>query len=204
MKKILILTLLLLPSFLWAQNNKRFLYMLQQIAANKVYIEYLEKGYSIARKGLNTIHDIKKGDFNLHKGFFASLATVNPKIKGYKRVADIIAYQTRIVKTVDITLRSLKESRQFDADELDYNKAVFDNLLEECLKNMDELLLLITSNEFRMKDDERINRIDKLHKSMQDKYSFSQSFSGDCSVLAMQRLTEQAEISMSKKLNDVE
>src|SRR5258706_14560273 len=78
----------------WTQQKKtQIKYLLQQIAANKVYIDYLEKGYSIARNGLQTIQNIKKGDFNLHFNFFDSLKKVNPKIKGWAKVADIIAYQ---------------------------------------------------------------------------------------------------------------
>ncbi len=204
MKKLLIIILLLLPFFIQAQNNKRFMYMIQQIAANKIYIGYLEKGYNIARKGLNTIHGIKKGDFNLHQDYFASLSMVNPKIKSYKRIADIITYQVRITKTANITIRNLKESQQFDDNELRYCNAVFDNLLAECWKDMDELYLIITSNELQMKDDERINRIDKIYLSFQNKYSFCQSFSEECSVLAIQRLTEQKEIKMSKELNAIE
>ena len=188
----------------WTQQKKtQIQYLLDQIAANKVSIDYLEKGYEIARTGLNTIQNIKKGDFNLHLDFFGSLEIVNPKIKTYTRVADIIAYQVRIVKNISTTIKNLKESGQFNADELDYSKAVFENLLDECLKNVDELYLVITSDELQMTDDERIKRIDQLYTDMQDKYSFCQSFSKECSVLAMQRLSEQVEIMMSKKLNGV-
>jgi hypothetical protein len=66
------------------------------------------------------------------------------------------------------------------------------------------LYLIITSGELQMKDDERIKRIDKLYADMQDKYSFCESFSEECSVLAMQRLSEQAEINLGKKLNGLE
>ena len=186
----------------WTQQKKtQIQYLLDQIAANKVSIDYLEKGYEIARTGLNTIQNIKNGDFNLHRDFFGSLEIVNPKIKTYTRVADIIAYQVRIVKNISTTIKNLKESGQFNTDELDYSKAVFENLLDECLKNVDELYLVITSDELQMTDDERIKRIDQLYTDMQDKYSFCQSFSKECSVLAMQRLSEQVEIIMSKKLN---
>ena len=41
-------------------------YLIQQIAALEVYTGYVSDGYSIAKKGLNIIHDIKNGDFNLH------------------------------------------------------------------------------------------------------------------------------------------
>jgi hypothetical protein len=183
------------------QKTTQIQYLLDQIAANKVSIDYLEKGYELAKTGLNTIQNIKKGDFNLHRDFFGSLEIVNPKIKTYSRVADIIGYQFRIVKNISTTIKNLKESRQFNTDELDHRKAVFENLLDECVKNVDELYLIITSDELQMTDDERIKRIDLLYTDMQDKYSFCQSFSKECSVLAMQRLSDQVEIIMSKKLN---
>ena len=193
----------------WTQQKEtQIQYLLDQIAANKVSIDYLEKGYGIAKTGLNTIQNIKKGDFNLHRDFFGSLEIVNPKIKTYTRVADIIAYQVRIVKNISTTIKNLKESGQFNVDELDYSKAVFENLLDECVKNVDELYLVITSGDlqsdsYRMSDDERIKRIDQLYTDMQDKYSFCQSFSEERSVLAMQRLGEQLEIKFSKQLNNV-
>jgi hypothetical protein len=188
----------------WTQQKKTQIeYLLDQIAANKVSIDYLEKGYEIARTGLNTIQNIKKGDFNLHRDFFGSLEIVNPKIKTYSRVADIIAYQVRIVKNISTTIKNLKESGQFNTDELDHSKTIFENLLDECLKNVDELYLVITSDELQMTDDERIKRIDQLYTDMQDKYSFCQSFSEERSVLAMQRLGEQLEIKYSKQLNGV-
>ena len=45
-------------------------YLLQQIAGLQIYIGYVEKGYSIAKKGLNTIGDLKDGHFSLDKVFF--------------------------------------------------------------------------------------------------------------------------------------
>ena len=188
----------------WTQQKKtQIQYLLDQIAANKVSIDYLEKGYEIAKTGLNTIQNIKKGDFNLHRDFFGSLEIVNPKIKTYSRVADIIAYQVRIVKNISTTIKNLKESGQFNTDELDYSKTIFENLLDECLKNVDELYLVITSDELQMTDDERIKRVDQLYTDMQDKYSLCQSFSKECSVIALQRLGEQLEIKFSKQLNNV-
>lgn len=187
-----------------SQKKTQIKYLLKQIAANMVYIEYAQKGYGIARKELNTIQNLKKGDFHLHREFINSLGSVNPKVKSYARVADIIAYQLRIVKIISTTMRNLKESHQFTSGELDYSKMVFERLLEESLKNLDELFLIITSGELEMRDDERIKRIDQIHLEMQDKYGFCQSFSDECSVLAMQRLRDQAEIQLNKKLNGLE
>lgn len=185
----------------WTQQKKtQIKYLVQQIAANKVYIEYVQKGYLIVNKGLATIRNIKNGDFNLHRDFFGSLKQLNPRIKKYVKVVDIIAYQMKIIKEIKKTMQGIKETGQLTADELDYCKMVFENLLEECLKNVEELIIVIGDDELEMKDDERIKRIDALYADMQNKYAFSSSFSEEMGLLSVQRLGEQIEINRSKIL----
>jgi len=188
----------------WTQQKKtQIQYLLDQIAANKVFIDYVEKGYAIAKSGLTTIQDIKSGDFDLHRDFFRSLEIVNPTIKDYVRVADVIACQVRVVKNINATIKGLKESEALSIDELDHCKSVFGNLLDECLENVDELYLVITSGELKMSEIERIKRIDQIYTAMQSNYSFCRSFSNECLVLAMQRLNEVFEIKVGKQLNGV-
>jgi hypothetical protein len=206
MKSILIILLLMFNVFSFAQDQKKkqFKRMMEQIAANKVYIEYLEKGYNIARDGLHTIRDIKHGDLKMHLDYFNSLKRVNPKIKNWAKVAQIISYQVRIINDTRKTLIDIREAHQFTNVELDYCKGVFDNLLNECVKNIDELMLVITNGKTEMKDDERAQRINKLYEDMQDKYSFTSSFSSEMGMLSMQRLTEQVDINYSKRINRIQ
>lgn len=209
MKKLFVLVGLLSVSLLataqtweeWMQQKKtRIKRLLEQIAANKVYIEYARKGYKIVTDGLHTIRDIKDGDFHLHIGHFDSLKVVNPKVKGWVKVADIIAAQLRIIKSSKQAINAVRESGQFTMDELDYCKNVFEQLLEECLKNIDELVMVITNGELEMTDDERLKRIERIYLDMQDKSAFTASFGNEMSVLAIQRLTEQTELNYSKRL----
>lgn len=183
------------------QTEKK--YLLQQIAALKVFIGYAQKGYDIASKGINTIRNIKKGEFDLHRDFFGSLNNINPKIKKYAKLADVLAYQYRIIKKAKEIIREIQNLKQFTPDEIDYCKKVFDNLLDECVKTIDELITIITPDKYQMKDDERIKRIDMLYADIQEKYSFSQSFSDEMGILAMQRMTEQQEINRSRTLNGI-
>jgi len=103
--KLLFVLLLISKSFFsfgqtfeeWTQQKKtQKKYLLQQIAALQLYLGYVKKGYEVVNKGLITVRNIKNGDFNLHRDFLGSLKRVNPKIKKYAKVADIIAYQVRI------------------------------------------------------------------------------------------------------------
>jgi len=178
-------------------------YLLQQIAALQVYLGYAKKGYTIVTSGVNTIRNIKNGDLNLHRDFFNRLKNVNPSILKYAKVADIIAYQVKIIKQTKITIQQIRETKQFTEAELGHCKQVFDNLLDECIKTVEELILVTTSGKLEMKDDERLKRIDGLYADIQDKYSFACSFSEDMGLLAVQRLGEQMEINRSKLINGI-
>lgn len=72
------------------QKKTQKKYLIEQIVALQLYISYVKKGYSIAKEGLNTISAFKRGEFNLHTNYFNSLKSVNPKIKQYAKVADIM------------------------------------------------------------------------------------------------------------------
>ena len=87
------------------------------------------------------------------------------------------------------------------ASELKYLNVVFNNLLEECGKNLDELMTLITGNNSKMKDDERMKRIVLLYYDIKDKQMFTTSFCHYAKGLAMQRMNDENDIIISKKLN---
>jgi hypothetical protein len=142
------------------QSSTQKKYLLQQIAALQVYLGYAKKGYNIVTSGVNTIRNIKNGDLNLHRDFFNRLKNVNPAIHRYAKVADIIAYQVKIIKQTKLVLPQIRETKQFTEAELNYCKQVFDTLLDECIKTVEELILVTTSGELEMKDDERMKRID--------------------------------------------
>lgn len=178
-------------------------YLLQQIATLQVYIGYVQKGYSIARQGLNTISDIKHGEFNLHRDYFNSLKTVNPKIKNYSKVADIIVLQVNIIKTYKEAAKQLKQSGTFNAGEISYINGVFKRLMDDCAETIDALITVTTSGELEMKDDERLKRIDALYSDMQGKYTFVQGFSNEAKLLAASRIQEQNNIQTIRALNPI-
>lgn len=188
----------------WVNQKKTQVeYLVLQIAANQVYLEYVKKGYRIARDGLNTISSFKRGEFNLHDTFFQSLKTVNPEVKRYIRVTETVDIQREIVQEYSKLLKVLTASDAFTVAELDYVRRVFGRLLDDCGLILDELITVTTNGKLEMKDDERMARIDKLFSDMQDKYTFSQSFSGETKAMAAGRLQEKNEVKTSRALHGV-
>lgn len=188
----------------WFQQKKtQKKYLIQQIAALQVYIGYAKKGYTIAKEGLTTIGGFTRGEFILHTDYFNSLKSVNPEIKRYARVADIVALQLKIVQNYNRTYRRLNGSDALSNDELAYIRRVFSRLLDDCDKTLDELITITTDGKMEMKDDERMKRIDMLYLDMQDKFTFSQSFSNDAVSLAASRLKEKIDVRTSRVLHGI-
>ncbi len=185
------------------QKTTQKKYLIQQIAALQMYLSYVQKGYSIAQTGLSTISNIKKGDFNLHRNFFSSLKSINPRIRNYAKVADIIAFQISIMKIYKDTYRQVQTSLLFNAGEVDYILKIFKNLLSNCTEIIGELMNVTTDGELEMKDDERLKRIETLYSSMQDNYTFAQSFSGETKLLTVQRMKEKNDVQTGRTLNGI-
>lgn len=179
------------------QQATELKYYEQQIAYLEIYIGYLEKGYKIAQQGLTAISDIKKGEFNLHQAFFSSFANVNPVIANYAPVAEIISMQLSIVSNFR---KLLQQSSHFNASEISYLKNVYSNIIQECLKSLGDLDEVLTDGSLTMTDNERLKRIDKIYSDMEDKNAFSQSFTGEASVLAAERVDEQNELNFLNTL----
>ena len=188
------LILLMLASVLISHGSqaqaKQRKELLLQIAALQVYIDYAKKGYSAVSKGLNFIGDVKKGEVNLHGDYFASLLKINPRVRNYYKTAEIISLQLKIMKMHKSTYAKLKTDDLFQGSELDYIERSFERLMESCDETLGQLLVLITDSELELKDDQRIERIDELYKTMVSNYDFCLSFSNEAKLLSLSKSHE--------------
>lgn len=161
--------------------------LILQIAALQVYIDYAKKGYSAVSKGLNFIGDARKGEVNLHGDYFTSLLKINPKVRNYYKTVEIISMQFKIMKLCRKTLSDLKTVDLFHGNELDYIERSFEKLLQNCSQTIDQLLVITTDAELELKDDQRLERIDLLHKTMLEDYIFCLSFSNEARLLSVSK-----------------
>jgi hypothetical protein len=181
------------------QKKTQKKYLLEQIAALEMYTKYLTKGYEIASSGLQTIKDLSNGEFSLHNAFISGLKKVSPVIKNNIKVAEIIEMQIRIGKAFN----AIKSNPHLSLSNQLYIREVRENLWEESLKDLEELLLVITSGKIEMTDDERMKRLDKIYLSMQDKSVFSQSFTAEISQFIRQKEIEKKSIEQLKNRYEI-
>ena len=185
----------------WLRQKKtQRKYLIQQIAALKVYLEYLKTGYKIVDKGLTAIGDIKDGAFNLDKDYFNSLKQVNPLIRKSPKVNEILVYQQTIINEFKRLIDYCNSDSHYTTSDINYVKAVYNGMLSEGNNAVDELTFITTAGEAEMKDDERLERLDKVHADLQDQYAFTKDFVASTKMLGLQRAREQYEIQSVRKL----
>jgi hypothetical protein len=170
----------------FSQKKTQKKYLLEQVAALKIYAGYLKKGYEIGSSGLDFIKGATKGEFDLHGAFFSSLKAVSPEVKRNSKIAEIIQMQLQIGKAFS----SIKKLELLGNAHQDYAALVGSSLMGDCLSDIEELLLVITSGKVEMGDDERLDRIDRLYRSMQEKKTFALRFATAARSLAAGRSQE--------------
>ena len=207
MKKLIILISLsflgILPAFrasAQADEIAQLILNIEKLAQFKQILSDMKKGYEILSGGYNTIKNISEGNFSLHKAFLDGLMEVSPAVRNYRRVADITNYQIILVKEYRKAYERFRQDNNFNADELAYLGRVYDNLFKESLRNLDELLTVITAGKVRMSDDERLQAIDRIYADMQDKLMFLRHFNNNTTILAVQRAKERNDAQAIRKI----
>jgi hypothetical protein len=161
-----------------------------KLAQLKTILQDLYKGYEILSQGYTAIKNISEGNFNLHQAFLDALLAISPAVKDYVRIADIIRYQTQLVSEYKTAFLRFQQSKQFTPDEIGYMGSVYNNLFSESVKDISNLINILTAGVLRMSDDERLRAIDGLYGQSKDKYLFLRSFNNSATVLAGQRAAE--------------
>ncbi len=207
MKKLIIMISLsflgILPAFrasAQADEIAQLILSIEKLAQFKQILSDMKKGYEILSGGYNTIKNISEGNFSLHKAFLDGLMEVSPAVRNYRRVADITNYQIILVKEYRKAYDRFRQDNNFNADELAYLGRVYDNLFKESLRNLDELLTVITAGKARMSDDERLQAIDRIYADMQDKLMFLRHFNNNTTILAVQRAKERNDAQTIRKI----
>lgn len=183
------------------QSSTQKKYLKQQIIALQVYINYAKEGYKIAKEGLSTIGKLSKGEFDLHNSFFNSLKIVNPSVKNYGRVREIISIQVHIVSGWEALRSKVNSSHHLSASEKDYLIKVYQKLIADCENVLEELITVVSNQSMEMTDSERIERIDVIHRDMVDKMSFYENFTADTKMLIANRAREENQVKDSRLRN---
>jgi hypothetical protein len=172
----------------------------EKLAQLKDILKDLQDGYKILDAGYSAIRDISKGSFDLHKAFLDGLLAVNPAIRSYKRVADIIGMQAKLVTNYKTAWGRFQQDKHLTPAELALLGTVYGRLFDQSLKDLDVLISLLTDGALRASDAERLQEIDGIYGGMVQKTIFLDRLNSSTAILSQQRASDQNDYQMLKSL----
>jgi hypothetical protein len=168
--------------------------MLEQLAALQAYIKVAEKGYTIAEQGLQTIGQIKNGEFNLH----------SPTVGNMAEVAEIIGLEASMISQFSHKLSGWRQSAWLQPTEVSYIESVYTSVVNNGLELLTALTNLTTDGQLTMTDGERISRIQQMDTNMQQQYRLAQAFTNQTDLLTVQRQQEGNDIGTLKGIYGIQ
>lgn len=204
MKRMLILLVFpVFASYGQTQEATQLLLNYEKLKQLEEILDNMYKGYKILTQGYNRIKGIAEGNYKLHQVFLDGLLNVSPTVRKYKRIPQIVAYQQLLVKEYKRAFNRFKDDEHLTPAEIRYVTNVYENLVRQSLKNLEELTMIITASQLRMNDDERLTAIDRIFFDMADKASFLRQFNNSTRLLIIQRAKEKSEVDALRKLNKI-
>lgn len=210
MKRILILSVLLL--FSQASHAQKFkewfrqkktqkAYLIEQIARLKIYLQLTEKGYKIAREGLTTIGNIKNGEFKLHKNRFDSLLVVKSDIVTLGRLQQIADMQDIVHEICETLPNDVNRCEALDTEQKQWIRRSILILYDDGQSLIGALLPLIRDGNYKMTDDERLERIEWLYQQFEANYSFARNLKMQIVLFCNQASDEKQELLNRRKIH---
>lgn len=154
----------------------------------------------MSKAKLAEISDWVEKQRKLYADYFDELKRVKSAISYYHRVKDIIEYQSAMVKEYKAAWAHFRSDKHFTAEELDYMFTIYSGMMEESLRSLDQLFLVINAFTTQMTDAKRLEMINAVASAMEQSYIELKLFNHENKMISIQRAVAKGEIDYVKKL----
>jgi len=132
--------------------------------------------------------------------YFDELWRIKAALAYYQRIKDIIEKQLQIVNEYKGAWALFKQDKNFTADEMGYMQEVYNGLMDESIKNLDQLSLVINAFVTQMSDAKRMEIINEVDSKLDENLNDLRDFNNQNKMISLQRASEKGDIETVKKL----
>ena len=149
---------------------------------------------------LDDISDWVEKQKDLYQEYYNELSQVKQIISDYDKVKTIIGLQSRLVAEYKSAYVLFKQDKHFSPAELDYMGQVYAGILDQSLKNLEQVFLVVNALVTQMTDGQRLQIIDNASTAMQKNYNDLKQFNAQNIQLSLQRSVDEGDIESVKQL----
>jgi hypothetical protein len=174
----------------------------QQLQNQTIWLQNAEKQLenNMSLGNLNDISGWVGKERDLYQQYYQELASVKKVIADYDEVRRIVAQQSTLVGEYKIAYALFGQDRHFSRAELSQMGTIYNGLLQESIRNLDEALLAVNSFQTQMTDADRLKLIHQSSAGMQKNLDDLRSFNNNNARLSLQRAKDEQDRQTVKTL----
>ena len=179
---------------------------IQRLQNKTIWLQNAQKTLEnqMSKLKLKEIGDWANKQKELYAKYFDELSKVKNAIGTYQAVKDIITKQVQMVKEYSTAFGLSKQDKNFTHQELDYMQKVYTGILDESLKSIEQVQMVITAFATQMTDAKRLVIIHAASDNIEQNLTDLRQFNQQNIWISLQRSKEKNDIDVVKKLYGIE
>ncbi|TMI63048.1 MAG: conjugal transfer protein TraI [Bacteroidetes bacterium] len=175
---------------------------IQRMQSKVVILQNAQKTVenAMSKVKLTEISEWVEKQRKLYDDYFQELKMVKEGIVFYHRVKEVISNQAAMVNEYKQAWALFRQDKNFTSDELKYMFSVYTGMMDESLKNLDQLFLVVTAFTTQMSDAKRMELLSLASENIEGGYMDLRKFNNQNKVISLQRASDRAEIEYLKRM----
>lgn len=178
----------------------------QRLQNKTIWLQNAQKTLenTLSKLKLDEISDWVEKNKEQYAKYFDELSKIKAAISGYKKVKEIMENQVRVVEEYKRAFRLFQQDPHFSPDEIAYMTKVYSGIVDESLKNLDQLFLVVGAVGTKMTDGKRLEIISRAAEGIDETLSDLRMFNNQNIRLSLQRSKDAQEVQVVKAFYGIE
>lgn len=175
---------------------------IQRIQTKTIWLQNAQKVLenTMSKLKLDDITNWVQKQKDLYQSYFDELWKVKDVLSYYHKIKEITEQEVALVKQYHRAWNGVQQDHHFTADEVLYMGQVYTGIIDESVRNLDQIALVINSFVTQMTDEKRMKIIDEAAWHMQKNYDDLKTFTNENIQLSLQRAKDENDIAVVKQL----
>ena len=175
---------------------------IQRLQNKTIWLQNAQKVLenAMSESKLAQIGDWVEKQRTLYADYFDELWKVKSAISTYQRVKDIIQKQVQLVSEYSRAFALSRQDKNFKPDEINYMHQVYTGILDESVKNIEQIQMVINAFTTQISDGKRLEIINKASDNIDQNLADLRQFNQENIKTSLQRVKDKNDVDVVKKL----